>query len=134
MNALRVLIVDNVPEVRQDLSLLLGLVDGLEVVGTAKDGLDAIHLTHSLIPDVILMDLEMPVVSGYEATRQIKALHPTCRIIALTVHDYEQARCKASQAGMDAFIVKGDSMSKILQTIFCSERINHELQTANSTL
>jgi len=66
---------------------------------------------------VVLMDLEMPVLDGYEATRQIKTRFPLCRVIVLTMHDYESARLKAKQSGVDAFLVKGAPVETIVQTI-----------------
>jgi DNA-binding NarL/FixJ family response regulator len=70
-----------------------------------------------LKPDVILMDLEMPVMDGYEATRKIKSLYPSCRVVTLTVHDYESARVRAQESGVDAFLVKGAPVKSIVQTV-----------------
>lgn len=117
MTTVRVLIVDDMEQVRQDLRTLLSLSASLEIVGEAANGLEAVRLTESLQPDVILMDLEMPVMNGYEAARQIKSGFPKCRVVALTVHDYPQARLEAQRSGVDAFIVKGASVESILQTI-----------------
>jgi DNA-binding NarL/FixJ family response regulator len=103
--------------VRRDLRTALTLSGRLEIVGEAANGSEAVRLTESLHPDVVLMDLEMPVMDGYEATRQIKSHCPSCRVIALTVHDYESARVKAHESGMDAFLVKGAPLQRIVQTI-----------------
>jgi DNA-binding NarL/FixJ family response regulator len=116
----RVLIVDDSAQVRQELRTLLSLVGDIEIVGEAADGLEAIRLAQALQPDVVLMDLEMPVLDGYEATRQIKAGSPACRVVALTVHGYEEARQKASQSGVDVLLVKGVSVETLVQAI--SER------------
>ena len=113
----RLLIVDDIPQVRKELRTLLSLVGEIEVVGEAGDGLEAIRLADALQPEAILMDLEMPVLDGYEAAQQIKARWPQCKVIALTVHGYEAARKKASQAGIDAFIVKGAPVETIFQMI-----------------
>jgi DNA-binding NarL/FixJ family response regulator len=67
------------------------------------------------------MDIEMPVLDGCEATRQIKARYPACRVIALTVHDYEAARERAFLAGVDNFIVKGALAETLVQAILCSK-------------
>lgn len=117
MTSTRVLIVDDVEQVRRDLFTALSLSGELEIVGEAANGLEAVRLTESLQPDVVLMDLEMPVMDGYEATRQIKSLCPSRRVIALTVHDYESARAQAYRSGVDAFLVKGASVESIVQTI-----------------
>ncbi len=79
----------------------------------------------TLQPEVILMDLEMPVLDGYEATQQIKASWPQCKVIALTVHGYEAARKKAIQAGVDAFVVKGAPVETIIQMIEKGENDGH---------
>jgi len=141
MTAIRVLIVDDAPQVRQDLRTVLMLAgeaerehpadpehpanedhsekkqQTIEIVGEAGDGLQAISKAEILQPEVVLMDLEMPVLDGYEATRRIKLLCPTCRVLALSVHDYGAARQKAFQAGVDDFIVKGFPMETLLQAI-----------------
>jgi DNA-binding NarL/FixJ family response regulator len=63
------------------------------------------------------MDLEMPVLDGYEATRRIKARFPVCSVVALTIHGYDQARLKAYQSGVDEFIVKGAPVQTIVEAI-----------------
>jgi DNA-binding NarL/FixJ family response regulator len=120
MARLQVLIVDDSPQVRQELRTLLTLAGEIEIVGEATDGLEAVRLAGALQPDVVLMDLEMPVMDGYEAARQIKSRWPACRVVALTVHGYEAARQKASQSGVDVFLVKGASVETLVQAI--SER------------
>jgi len=117
MASLRLLIVDDVPQVREDLSIALTLAGGIEVVGQASDGQEAVELAARLRPDVVLMDLEMPVMNGYEAARQVKARCPACRVVALTVHGDEAARQKAFQAGFDDFVVKGAALETLLRAI-----------------
>ena len=117
MNTIRVLIVDDVERVRQDLRTFLTLSGDIEVVGEAINGLEAIRLMEALCPQVILMDLEMPIMNGYEAARQIKALQPSCRVIALTIHGGEAERRQALQAGADNFIVKGAPLEVLLKSI-----------------
>jgi len=112
-----VLIVDDNTLVRQELATLLPLAGDIEIVGEAADGREAIRLAMALRPGVVLMDLEMPVLDGYEATRQIKAACPTCRVVALTVHAYDEARQKAYQAGADVFLVKGAAVETLVQAI-----------------
>jgi DNA-binding NarL/FixJ family response regulator len=117
MTATRVLIVDDTVQVRRDLRTVLTLVGDIEVVGEAANGLEAVRLTETLQPEAVLMDLEMPVMDGYKAACQIKARWPACRVIALTVHDYETARQRARQAGVDVFIVKGAPVETLVQAI-----------------
>lgn len=115
--AKRLLITDDSEQVRKDLRTLLALSDEIEIIGEATNGLEAIRLVENLHPDVILLDLEMPVMNGYEAARQIKVIAPSCRVIVLTVHDYTAARHKALQAGADSFIIKGSSIEQFIQAI-----------------
>ena len=123
MTAIRVLIVDDVTQVRQDLRTVLTLAGAadpahpIEIVGEAANGLEAIHQVTALQPDVVLMDLEMPVMNGYAAAAQIKQGCPASRLVALTVHDYETARQKALQSGMDDFIMKGAPVESLVQSI-----------------
>jgi two-component system nitrate/nitrite response regulator NarL len=114
----RVLIADDNPQVRQELRTLLSLVGDIEIVGEAADGQEALRLAQALQPEIVLIDLEMPVLDGYEATRQIKASSPFCRVVALTVHGHEGARQKANQSGVDVFLVKGGSVETLVQAIF----------------
>ena len=121
MTPIRVLIVDDVASVRCDLHTVLSLSGEFEIVGEASTGLEAIRLTESLKPDVVVMDLEMPVLDGYKATRQIKAHFPSCRVVALTIHDYPSVRAEARKSGVDAFLVKGAPVESIIQAISCQK-------------
>jgi DNA-binding NarL/FixJ family response regulator len=117
MTAIRVLIVDDVPGVRQDLRTFLSLAGDIEIVGEARDGREAVRLVEALCPQVILMDLEMPLMDGFEAAREIKVLQPSCRVVALTIHGGETERHQAFQAGMADVIVKGAPLDVLLQAI-----------------
>ncbi len=117
MTAIRVLIVDDVERVRQDLRTFLTLTGNIEIVGEASNGLEAVRLVEALCPQVVLMDLEMPIMGGFEAARQIKALQPSCRVIALTIHAGEAEQQSAIQAGVDDFIVKGASLESLMGSI-----------------
>ena len=113
----RILIVDDNAEVRRELRTLLPLAADLEVVGEAADGLEAVHLAEVLRPHAILLDLQMPVLDGYAAARRIKDRWPACRVVALTVHDDEATRQKASRAGVDVFLVKGSPLGALVDAI-----------------
>lgn len=114
---LRLLIVDDASEVRRDLRLLFSLSGAVEVAGEAANGLEALRQMDALQPDVVLLDLEMPVMDGYEAARQIKARWPACRVVAFSVYSYPAARQKAAKAGVDDFVEKGAPLPEILQKI-----------------
>ena len=113
----RVLIVDDSPQVRQELRTLLPLASDIEIVGEASDGREAVRLVQTLQPEVVLMDLEMPVLDGYQATRQIKAGFPACRVVALTVYGDPASRIRAAEVGVDVFLVKGVSVESLVQAI-----------------
>lgn len=119
---IRVLIVDDMPQVRQGLSIMLALASKnshpkIEVVGEAQNGEHAIQQVQALQPEVILMDLEMPLMNGYLATQWIKANHPSTFVIVLTIHDDPATRKRATQAGADAFIAKSAPLDGLVRTI-----------------
>jgi DNA-binding NarL/FixJ family response regulator len=117
MKTTRVLIVDDVPQVRRELHTLLPLLAAIEIVGEAENGQGAIELAAALQPDVILMDVEMPIVDGLAATRIIKQQCPASRVIVLTIHNDEAVRAKARSAGADDFVTKGESLTALLKAI-----------------
>jgi DNA-binding NarL/FixJ family response regulator len=116
----RVLIVDDSPQVRQELCTLLPLAGDIEIVGEAADGREAVRLVQTLQPEVVLMDLEMPILDGYEATRQIKVGFPACRVVALTVYGDPASRIRAAEVGVDVFLAKGVSVESLVQAISAS--------------
>jgi DNA-binding NarL/FixJ family response regulator len=117
MTDIRVVIVDDVQRVRQDLRTFLTLSGNIEIVGEAGDGQEAVRLVEKLSPEVVLMDLEMPVMDGFEAARQIKVMQPSCRVVALTIHAGEAERQRACKAGMTDVIAKGAPLEVLLQAI-----------------
>ena len=114
---IKILIVDDKEQVRKDLRTLLTLNSEIEIVGEAVEGREAVRQVEALQPDAILLDLEMPIMDGYQTASQVKELAPSCRVIVLTVHDYPAARTKAFQSGADSFIVKGNPIEELIQAI-----------------
>jgi DNA-binding NarL/FixJ family response regulator len=111
----RVLIADDRAQARDALRALLATVGAVKVVAEAADGLEAVRQAGECQPDVVLMDVKMPVLDGLDATRRIKARWPAIRIIVLTVHaGYRQA---ALAAGADSFLVKGGADEVLIRTI-----------------
>jgi DNA-binding NarL/FixJ family response regulator len=115
---IRVLIVDDMPQVRQDLRVLLQLSNEVEVVGEAANGQEAIRQAGLLNPDVVLMDLEMPILDGLQATAQIVQTKLTKRVVILSVHSEPEDIQRAMQAGADAFIQKGSPYSTLMEAIY----------------
>jgi DNA-binding NarL/FixJ family response regulator len=114
---IRVLIVDDMPQVRQDLRVLLQLTNEVEVVGEAGDGQEAIKQAELLKPDVVIMDMEMPILDGLQATAQIKQRKLAKRIVILSVHSEPEDIKRAMHAGADAFIQKGSPYSILIESI-----------------
>ena len=121
---IRALIVDDQPRSRNGLRALLTTMQliahdetwpEIEVVGEAANGQEALYQVEQLQPDIVLMDLRMPVMDGLEATRLIKSRWPEVKIIALTIYSAYRAEALAAQA--DAFLVKGCCLEELLQTI-----------------
>ena len=122
MEKIRVLIVDDVPQVREGLATVLKLAarasrPGIEIVGEAPNGYEASQQAQSLQPDVILIDLEMAGMDGYEATRRIKAEQPALRVIILSIHADTEARQRARAAGADGFVTKGAGYEVLVDAI-----------------
>ena len=119
---IRLLIVDDLPQVRYGLAIALELASKaartrINIIGEAQNGREAVEQAKALEPDVVLMDLEMPVLDGYTATQCIKAQDPSIYVVALTIHGDNASRQKAVQAGADAFIEKGIPLGELVQVI-----------------
>jgi DNA-binding NarL/FixJ family response regulator len=112
-----VLVVDDQTVVRDGLVLLLGLLPGLEVVGSAGDGEEAVRLVGENHPEVVLMDLRMPRVDGVEATRRIKAEHPSVQIVVLTTYSDDESVFAALQAGARGYLTKDAGADEIARAI-----------------
>ncbi|MCC6870168.1 MAG: response regulator transcription factor [Burkholderiales bacterium] len=120
--ALRLLIVDDQPLIRRALALTLCEAPGIEVVGEAADGHDAINKAASLEPDVIIMDLQMPHVGGVVATRKITARQPDTRVVVLTTFDHDDLVFDAIRAGAHAYLLKDATEDVVLDTIYAVHR------------
>ena len=110
----QILIVDDNAVVRKTLRNVLELTESVQVVGEAIDGWDAIRQAEALKPEIVLMDLEMPGLDGFEATRKIKELHLARAVIILTMYASKDNQEQSLEAGADAFIVKGTDLHTLL--------------------
>jgi len=115
--AIRVLIVDDHTIVRKGIRALLTEIAGIEVVGEAADGQEAVVQASSLRPDVILMDLAMPQMDGIEATRQIKTSQPESRILVMTSFATDDKVLPAIKAGALGYLLKESAPEDLVQAI-----------------
>ena len=113
----RVLVVDDQQLIREGIASLLSIQDGVEVVGTAADGKSALEQAEALSPDVILMDVRMPVMDGVTATAHIRNRLPTCQVLMLTTFDDEDYIIKALQAGARGYLLKDIPIADLAQAV-----------------
>ncbi|MGH9604361.1 MAG: response regulator [Terracidiphilus sp.] len=114
---IRVLVVEDHSMVRQGLVALLKVVEGLEVVGEAADGMEAIEQIHKHRPDITLIDLRLPRLSGVEVIQRIRAAEPKARFIVLTTYDGDEDIYRALKAGAKAYLLKGMTSAELIATI-----------------
>ena len=113
----RIVIAEDQTLVREGLRSLIAAEKGLQVVGQAADGLQAIRRANQLDPDLILIDLAMPKLSGISAIREIKRVHPDTKIIALTFHTSDEYILAAFNAGADGYCIKNDTYIELTTAI-----------------
>jgi DNA-binding NarL/FixJ family response regulator len=116
----RVLVVDDQTVVREGIVMLLGLLPGVEVVGAAGDGEEAVRLVAEVAPDVVLMDLRMPRCDGVEATRRIRAQYPGTQVVVLTTYADDESLFPALQAGARGYLTKdagGDEIVRAVESV-----------------
>ncbi|MFJ9704675.1 response regulator [Streptomyces sp. NPDC101234] len=113
----RVVIADDQQMVRQGFTVLLNAQPGIEVVGQAVDGLDAVVQVAELTPDVVLMDIRMPELGGIEATRRIVGEHPDIKVLVLTTFDLDEYVYEALRAGASGFLLKDASADKLAEAV-----------------
>ncbi|MEU9454193.1 response regulator transcription factor [Streptomyces sp. NPDC048277] len=103
---IKVLVADDQQIVRKGLVLLIGMLDGIEVVGAARDGAEAVLLAGQQAPDVVLMDLNMPVLNGVAATATLREQVPGCKVLVLTTYADDDSVFPALQAGARGYLTK----------------------------
>ena len=114
---MRVLICDDHPVYRRGLRALLGELDDVDVVGEAATGEEAVALVEQTTPDVVMMDLHLPGVTGVEATRRILSRHPGVGVLVLTMFDDDRYLASALRAGARGYLVKGADHDEILRAL-----------------
>jgi DNA-binding NarL/FixJ family response regulator len=122
MSRIRLLLVDDQALFREGLRTLLELREDLEVVGEATNGEEALFMAARLRPQVVLMDLRMPVLDGVEATRRLKESHPECKVIALTTFDDDETVFDGLRAGAVGYLLKDVPSDTLVEAIRATVR------------
>jgi len=117
MSRIRIILADDQALFREGIRTILSLQPGLEVVGEAANGTEAVELAQRLRPNVVLMDLRMPLLGGVEATRQIRAQKADCRIIVLTTFDDDEEVFDALRAGAVGYLLKDTPSETLVEAI-----------------
>src|SRR2546429_3307069 len=122
MNPIKILLVDDQPLFREGLRTLLSVHADFEVVGEAGNGEEAVSLARSLLPSVVLMDLQMPVLDGVAATRRLHRERPDCRVIVLTTFDDDEMVFDGLRAGAIGYLLKDAPSEKLAEAIHVAAR------------
>ncbi|MEV5687018.1 response regulator transcription factor [Streptomyces sp. NPDC052164] len=120
----RVVVADDQSVVREGIVMLLGLLPGIEVIGSAKDGDEAVRLVAELAPDVVLMDLRMPRCDGVEATRRIRREYPGTQVVVLTTFADDDSLLTALRAGARGYLTKdarGEEIVRAIEAVLSGE-------------
>jgi DNA-binding NarL/FixJ family response regulator len=125
---IRVLLADDQQLFRQGMRTLLSVQPGIEVVADARDGQEALRLAAQHNPDVVLMDLKMPVLDGVSAIRRLRAELPSCHVLALTTFDDDDLIFEALRAGAAGYVLKDASAERVVEAIRAVARGEHFLQ------
>ncbi len=127
MNKIRVILAEDHTIVRQGLRSLLEQSDDIEVIAEAEDGREAVNKTEQLKPDIVLMDISMPILNGIEATRQIKKKFPDIKVLILTMHTTEEYISQILHAGASGYLVKKSAHHELLSAIKAIQKGNSYL-------
>ncbi len=114
---MKVLICDDQSIVRDGLAMLLKLEPDISVIGTADDGARVVEMVEKEQPDLVLMDLKMPIMNGVEATRQIRTKHPEVKVLVLTTFDNDEWVLDAIQAGASGYLLKDTPRNELVKAI-----------------
>ena len=114
---MKIIICDDQALIRDGLQLILGIEADIDVVATAQDGAEAVDLVAEHNPDLVLMDLKMPIMNGIEATRRIRRKHPDLPILVLTTYDADEWVFDALRAGANGYLLKDTPRDRIVAAV-----------------
>lgn len=117
MEKIKVLLAEDHTIVREGIKSLLASQGNISIVGEASDGREAVEMARRLLPDLVIMDISMPLLNGLEATRQIREKLPQCKILVLTVHDNREYVHQILKAGASGYLVKKTAASTLFEAI-----------------
>ena len=126
MKRIKVLIADDHDLVREGISKLLELYDDIEVIGEAGDGLETVNLVRNQLPDLVLLDLNMPRMDGITTIRKIKEINSKVKVLILTIHDGEEYVYEVVKAGAEGFIakdIKPEELKTSIERVIKGERV-----------
>ena len=126
MDRIRILIADDHPVVRQGLRTFLSTCPDLEVVGEATNGFTTLDQVRALRPDVVLLDIRMPGLSGIEAAHRLRRAHPEVKVILFTTYDDEEYLFGALRVGAHAYLLKSsshDTLAAAIRSVYAGERL-----------
>lgn len=122
MSKIRLLLADDHPVVRAGLAQMFGAQPDMEVVAEAADGREALELYRKTRPDVLVVDLSMPIMNGIEVARQVRRISSEAGIVILSMHDTEAYVQQALHAGVNAYVLKGAECQEILRAVHAARR------------
>jgi DNA-binding NarL/FixJ family response regulator len=114
---IRILLADDHDILRDGLRALFEAVDDIQIAGEARTGREAVEQSKRLKPDVVLMDISMPELDGVEACRRIRAHHPNCRVLFLTMHEAEEYLLRSIRAGASGYVIKRTAAADLLAAV-----------------
>ena len=126
----RVMVVDDQQLMRDGISSLLSIQDGIELVGTASDGQEGVEKALTLLPDVVLMDVRMPVMNGIVATQQIRQQLPSCQVLMLTTFDDEEDIVNALTVGASGYLLKDIPAEDLAQAVRLAHKGIYQLESS----
>ena len=130
MDKIKLILADDHAILRAGLKTLFSAQPDIEVIAEATDGAEAVRKSQELTPDIVLMDISMPGLNGFEATRQIKMCNPKIKVLALTMHDDENYLFQMFRAGADSYVPKKAADTELLAAIRATYRGEHYIHSS----